>query len=203
MENRVSFFEYLFRPFRFIAGTKALILGLAAMALLSVLGYYGKVYFDGVIDIHAACSSGNYWVHLWYILSAWVMLSLVLFALAAIFSKSRLRIVDMTGTLALAKFPLLFAALWGLVPLDRLCPEDINSIDVASLMLLIQEKWLPLLLDSVVMLLCIIWSIVLMYNAFSISGNLKGGKGVWLFILGLVVAEIIVKIASYYFLKLL
>ena len=46
-----------------------------------------------------------------------------------------------------------------------------------------------------VILVALIWMIYLMYRAFSVSCNLKGGKAVVLFIAALIAAEVISKIA--------
>jgi hypothetical protein len=45
--------------------------------------------------------------------------------------------------------------------------------------------------------LIVIWSVVLKYNAYSVSANVKGIVGAGSFIIGLIVAEILSKILIY------
>ena len=54
MKSKSSVASWLFKPFQYIAGTKALILGLIVMLLLSVLGYLGNTHFNGVIGMQYA-----------------------------------------------------------------------------------------------------------------------------------------------------
>ena len=43
------------------------------------------------------------------------------------------------------------------------------------------------------MLAGIVWTVVLMWNAFSVSCNLKGGRGIALFVFAVVVGELATK----------
>ena len=49
--NRLS--QWLFNPFRFIAGFKALLLGLAIVWISAFVGSLSNTHFDGVLDAHA------------------------------------------------------------------------------------------------------------------------------------------------------
>jgi len=48
--NRLS--QWLFDPFRFIAGFKALLLGLAIILISVFVGSFSNTHFDGVLDVH-------------------------------------------------------------------------------------------------------------------------------------------------------
>ena len=50
-------------------------------------------------------------------------------------------------------------------------------------------------------LLC--WTVVLMYKAYSVSCNIKGAKAIVSFIIGLIIAEVLSKVALSGVLKLL
>ncbi len=201
MKSKNSIQSYLFTPFRYIAGTKSLIIGVIILLLLSVLGYWSHTFFDGALDAHYGCltSPSLYRVHLLCILLSWISVTVVLYIAARIFSSSSVRLVDMAGTLAMAKWPMIFIALWGFVPSAHLCLEGINFMDTKTILVLVQENLFGMLLTALVAIVFAVWFVVLMYNAFSVSANLKGSRGVIIFIVGLVISEIISKILIYCF----
>lgn len=43
---------WLFNPFKFIAGNKALVLGVAAMLITAIVCLFEKTHLDGIIDVH-------------------------------------------------------------------------------------------------------------------------------------------------------
>ena len=53
--NRLS--QWLFNPFRFIAGFQALLIGLAIILLSGFIGSFGNTHFDGVLDVHKGLSA--------------------------------------------------------------------------------------------------------------------------------------------------
>ena len=44
--------QWLFNPFRFVAGYKALLSGLVIILLSAFVGSLGNTHFDGVLDVH-------------------------------------------------------------------------------------------------------------------------------------------------------
>jgi hypothetical protein len=105
----------------------------------------------------------------------------------------------MAGTLALSQAPKIFLALFGFTPIASAMGEivQINAMD--TLLLFIQENIIWISIFGIVSILFILWSIFWMYNAYSVSGNLKGGKGILSFIVALILAEILSKIGLFYF----
>lgn len=201
MKTKTSLIHWLFKPFTFIAGTKALVWGIVIMGVLSVLGYLFNVHFDGAIDIHygsSSRSSANYWVHLFYQLVGWLSMVIVFYPAALIYSKSRVRLVDMAGTLAFAKFPLLLAALWGGFSFSHLPLDDVFSMTVEEVTGVLLQNLPVMIINILVVLLPAIWMIVTTYNAFSVSSNLKDNKGVQIYAVALLLAEVLSKVALYY-----
>ena len=49
-------FTLLFNPFFYVAGIKALGLGLAAIFLAGLVGWCGHTHFDGVLDTHVGAA---------------------------------------------------------------------------------------------------------------------------------------------------
>ncbi len=206
MKSDSKLIAYLFRPFTYIAGVEALGIGLVVMAALSVLGYYSGTCFDGALDIHYEAKSGSslpWLIHLFMQLSGWLSFVLVAWLAARIMSKSSFRLLDLAGTMAMAKAPLLLAALWGFTPIAHLDLGELNTITMQRMIDALLQNIPALMVNLFIVLLPVVWFVILMYNAFSVSTNLKGNRGVEIFFVVLVVAEIISKVILHYALPVL
>lgn len=199
MKTNRNVWSYLFRPFQFIAGIKSLLLGIITLLILSLLGHLSHTYFDGVLDVHYVCTDApsTLLTHVIWIFGSWIIAVIIMYLTALILAGRSVRFIDMAGTLAMAKIPMIGAALWGFIPIIHICIG--NPVD---LQLMMNEILVPTLL-ALPSLIFLIWSIVLMYNAFSISGNLKGTKGVLSFIATLLISELLSKIVIVIFLKMI
>lgn len=171
--------KWLFNPFVFIAGWQALGLGLLLMLLTLLTAYFSQTRFDGAIDVHFAAYF-PFKVYVFEQLNAWLSTVIVFFAAGFVLSKSNIRLIDVAGTLALARFPMLFAALIGFVPALHQFPTANNIALIA--------------ITGLIVALFSIWMIVLMYRAFTICCNLKGSKAIWGFVISIILAEILSKI---------
>ncbi|MDR1370443.1 MAG: hypothetical protein LBJ72_10040 [Dysgonamonadaceae bacterium] len=200
MKMKGTIWSYLFKPFRYIAGKESLFVGIGVLLMLSVLGYLTNTNYDGVLDMHYGCETERlpYGVHALFELIAWFSLVAVLYPVAKIFSSSSVRPVDMAGTLAMARFPLVFGALLGLNPgLHTICTKGISLVDeetIASIVQVIEANRSSFLWAGLFSIPLIIWYIVLLYNAYSVSANLKGERGGWSFAMGLIISEILAQI---------
>ena len=188
----------LFNPFVYVAGGQALGLGVAVIFVAGLAGFVSHTHFDGVLDTHVGSSaSATFFLAEGFI--DWLSLALVLLVLGKMVSKTSFRIIDVLGTQALARWPTIFLALITLPPAFQrynhvlveqvtrnplqpppISPDAIYFFAVALLML-------PLL----------IWMIALMYNAYSISCNVRGAKAVATFTVGVILAEILSKFIIY------
>jgi hypothetical protein len=162
---------YLFNPFRYIAGWKSLVIGWAVILLAACLACPGKTHFDGIIDAHVGVAAPL----IFFVLDgflAWALTVIFFYPAALIFSGSGVRLIDISGTMALSRAPMVFLAciFLAMPPLKDIHQiKDIHDIDNSVLT---------------------IWMIALMYNAFTVSSNLKGKPAIWIFIVTLVIAEI-------------
>jgi hypothetical protein len=206
MNTKISFYAGLFQPFRYIAGGKSLLLGLGVLLLLSLLSYLTNVYFDGVLDIHVESveKQNSFPVYAVCVFLPWLITALVFYLTALILTGKTVRLVDMAGTLALAKAPLILVTFLGFIPSIHYFPDINNYLDmnelnnlVNELMIFVQKNIFWILILLFVIMVVIIWSVVWMYNAYSVSGNLKGTKGVVSFIIALFISEVIAKIALF------
>lgn len=180
----------LFNPFFYVAGVKALGLGLAAIFLAGLVGSWSHTYFDGVLDTHVGAAAP-----LWFFLAEgvidWLCLFIVLWVCGKIISQSAFRAVDLLGTQALARWPALIISLITL-------PKAFQRFGNELLEQLKQGKFQLDTRDAIIFFCIVIamipflcWMVALMYKSFSVSCNVKGGKAVGMFIAGLVVAEIL------------
>jgi len=107
--------KLLFNPFTRIAGIKSLIIGLIALFITSFLAYLTGTHFYGINFIPAKDS--GFWVYLAENISNWMFISIFLFASGLIFSKSKIRAIDIFGTTLLSRVPLLIILLIRLFPI--------------------------------------------------------------------------------------
>ena len=167
--------EKLFNPFLFVAGTKALLIGLGVMILTAVIGFASHSHFNGVIDFHKFSNNYSQFIAEQGII--WGCAVLVFFCAGLLFSKSSIRFIDVAGTMALSRWPMIFTAILGFgikSGISRV--EDITASTIAF---------------GFGALLFVIWLVALMYNAFSVSCNLKGAKCTIIFIVSLLLAEFV------------
>ncbi|MDR2086844.1 MAG: hypothetical protein LBP72_06675 [Dysgonamonadaceae bacterium] len=190
---------YLFQPFSFFAGWTSVITGLFILTVLVVAGFFTHTHFDGVLDVHYGCNEmpASLSRHLYCVFISRIIAIAVFYITAVILSSSKIRLIDIAGTITTAQWPLLFAPLIGFLPGMRFCEGSVNTLNVEAIMIFFREHLVGLLFGVLFMLILLIWSVFLMYNAYSVSANIKGGKGIASFIAALFVAEIISKIALF------
>lgn len=201
-ENKIA--SWLFNPFKYIAGTKALIGGIIAMAIISVFGYLSNTHFDGVLDIHYGCAtiSTPYIIHAMYQIIGWVSITVVFYITARIATKSDIRFIDIAGTLAFSQIPLIFAALTGFLPGIHLCFDNLDAMNINDMLLMLKDNIGMLIISGTICILFIIWSIILKYKAYSTSANIKGVVGGATFALALIISEVVSKLLMYFILPL-
>lgn len=185
--NTEKSFEWIYNPFTRLAGWSAMVLGLLAALLMSIVGTYSQVVFDGVIDVHFQSTDLLKSLSLVGISLA----SLVLvFWLAGLIVAKPFRFIDLAGTLTLAKAPFLIMALAGFL----VTPPDLESV-LANPMIIVQNPgFMGVLILSLPVM---VWSVVLMHNAYRVSCGLKGRTLTISFIVALFVAEAVSKLLIY------
>ena len=179
--------KWLFKPFVYIAGIRALLAGLGIILITAFIAIFSHTHFDGTLDAHFGADTSLAY-SLLEPLSDWLCLVIPLYIIGRIISESSVRFIDIAGTTALARWPLLPVALIGFISVPHINPN-------ASLHQLIQTALAPaVIIQALLALPFIVWYIALLYNAFSVSANVKGGKAAASFIASLVIAEIISKV---------
>ena len=186
---------WLFNPFTYVAGWKALLIGLILILLTGYIGSLSNTHFDGVLDTHSGGSAP-----LWFFLTTgiinWLCMGLILWAFGKKSSKTTFRSIDLFGTQALARWPHLLTAFACMVPaytrfthtlieLSRTqkMPETFNLMDAGVFALVV-----------FIMLAVLCWSVRLMYMSYKVSCDPAKGKAIRSFIIGIILAEIVSKI---------
>ncbi len=209
-QNKIT--NLLFNPFLRLAGWPAFGLGLAVILLAGWIGSWSGTHFDGVLDTHTTQIRSILTVNgtpvesapddfaglstpLWFFLAEgiidWLALALVLLAAGRLITRAAFRTIDLLGTQALARWPALLAALACLAPgYQRFTSHLVEQMQKApqdvSLAHPDAAVFFPVLL---VTLAATIWMVLLMYRSFSLCCNVRGGRVVSVFIVGLLVAE--------------
>jgi hypothetical protein len=150
-------------------------------------GAYSQVVFDGVIDVHFQSTD---LVNTLSLVGISLASLIVVFWLAGLIVAKPFRFIDLAGTLTLAKAPFLIMALTGFLA----TPPDMESI-LNNPMVIVQDPgFLGVLILSLPVM---VWSIVLMHNAYKVSCGLKGSTLTISFIIALFVAEAVSKLLIY------
>ena len=196
MKNN-SFISLLINPFHKIAGWSAFVIGLMIVTVTIVVGQINGIVYDGVFDIHFANVPLPYAFSVQ--LCSLLILILLLFTAGKIFSSSKIRFIDVAGTTLMARTPFLLVSLIGFLPyckhLNENLTSSIKAFDSAAIDF---GLLLPFIFISGVVLVWFVW---LSYSAFSTSCNLKGSKGIILFLSSLFIAEALSVIFNQFILK--
>lgn len=191
-----SISQWLFNPFRFVAGYKALLLGLAIILLSGFIGWLGNTHFDGVLDVHLYIGTK---AALWYFLAEgiidWLSIAIGLFFFGLIVSPSTFRMVDVFGTQVLARWPYLITVVVIMPEANR----RVNTYLTARFGLTagsVTINYTDILIFAfaiIVGLIMAVWMVALMYRAYAVSCNVKGAKAIVTFVVSLVGAEVLSK----------
>jgi hypothetical protein len=196
MANNKQMSQWLFNPFRFIAGFQALVIGLAIILIGGFIGWLGNTHFDGVLDVHIGLGAPLR-IFLAEGLINWGCMAIPLFFFGLIVSHSAFRVIDVFGTQALARWPYIIVAIAMLPDANRRVLEYIMSrltqtapaVSVGSIDVFVFA------FAMIVGILTIIWVVALMYRAYAVSCNIKGAKAIITFIISLIGAEVLSKFA--------
>ncbi len=176
--------KYLINPFEKTAGWQALIIGIVIMSLTAIIGKINHVAFDGALDAHVGATF-SFFASFAMQAVDFLVLFLSMWLVGICFSKTKVRAIDVAGTMSLARAPMLLLVVICFLPL---IPASLYDIPGA-------------LIITIISIILIIWMIALMYNAYSVSCHLKGSRATISFIGALLVAEIVSKLIFFFLLS--
>ena len=186
MRQEMTIVRWMFNPFVRIAGPRSLIIGLAGIVAAGVAAAGAGIHFDGLLDVHAG-NEVALWVPVVEGLVNWAVFTLLLMVVALLFSKSAVRLIDIAGTQAMARMPLLLVAAICNLPLIQDAFDGVAAAVISGQ--LAGLPWGALATGILVTLAGVVWMVALMWKAFSVSCNMKGGRAIALFILAVLLGE--------------
>lgn len=176
----------LFNPFVYIAGGKSLLIGIAILLATSLIGYMSGTHFPDVLSVKIGYSSKLVYYVAQGIVN-WLSISVLLYIFALVLSKSSVRLIDIFGTQALARYPYFIAGLFSFSPsmlefssylgwtfLHYGEPVEISNLSMVIAIVLI-----------VLTIAITVWMVALMFNAYKLAANLKGAKLIVSFIVAI------------------
>ena len=179
--------RWLFNPYIRIAGGQALAVGLTVILVSGLAAAACGVRFDGLLDVHAG-HRVPFWVPIVEGLVNWSVISVLLVLVSFLVAPRTVRFVDIAGTQALARWPLLLAAL-------ACIPSAVRQGNQALVAGAIEGRLVMPTAASLVAGLfvaaCGIWMIWLMWKAFSVSCNQRGGRAVAIFAAVVLAGEVV------------
>ena len=182
--------QWLFNPFVRIAGGQALAVGLAVIFVSGLAASAGGVHFDGLLDFHPGFRV-SFRVAVIEGLVNWSVITVLLWLVSLLIAPRTVRLVDIAGTQALARWPLLLAALACIPPAVRQGNEELAAGALEGRFVTPQTANIVV---GLLALACAIWMVWLMWKAFSVSCNQRGGRAVAIFVASVLAGEAATKL---------
>ena len=105
-------------------------------------------------------------------LVVWIVPAVLFYLGGLILSRSRIRVIDVLGTVAFAQLPFIFMNLFNMLPpMQNLAKIDMN---VPPMELMAQPGFLVGIWLSLIGMIFLVWALVWMFKALKVSCNLKG-----------------------------
>jgi hypothetical protein len=184
----------LFNPFERIAGLPSLTIGMLGMLVAGYLGYLSKTNFDGLLNAHAGKQLAWY-VHLLGPALSIATISVWFAVFALIFSKSKVRMVDIIGTQCFAFLPMVPVGAMGFFKVVEEFGNQMQQVvqNPGQQLHISPSLLIGFLVVTVLVLLFVIWSAVWIYNGYKVASNLPNKFLIPVYISGLIFGMIIPK----------
>lgn len=163
--------NFLINPFERIAGFQALSWGLLGMVVSTVICYQSGWHYHGLLHFGPAPNPA-WWCFAVEHLVVWIVPAVLFYLGGLILSRSRIRLVDVVGTVAFAQLPFILMNLFNLLPpIQNMTKLDMTMPPAE---MIAQPGFLLGIWLSVIGMIFLIWGLVWMYKALKVSCNLKG-----------------------------
>lgn len=191
MQPKRSFFLH---PFERIAGLEALLYGVSGKFLAILIAAATQVHFHGLLHYGPAPRS-EWWVYVAEHLIVWLIPAALIYAGGVIFSKSRIRIIDVLCTVSFAQLPLLLMVATFMFPPFQHMMSTMPQ-NPAEIMEWISQPgimaWLSVF--AAIVVIFVVWMLIWLYNAVRVSCNLKGGRLLSVYLVAVVGGDILCRL---------
>ena len=170
MKNKV---KLIVNPFIRIAGGQALIWGFLGLIVSTLLCWISGYHYHGLLHFGPAPNPA-WWCYLAEHLIVWLIPALLFYLGGLFLSHSRIRVIDVLGTVLFAQLPLLVMNLISLLPAMRMMSQ--MNMNMSPEEMLAQPYFILAMILTLLGLPFLILTLIWMFNALKVSCNLKQWK---------------------------
>ena len=170
MKNKV---KLIVNPFIRIAGGQALIWGFLGLIVSTLLCWISGYHYHGLLHFGPAPNPA-WWCYLAEHLIVWLIPALLFYLGGLFLSHSRIRVIDVLGTVLFAQLPLLGMNLISLLPAMRMMSQ--MNMNMSPEEMLAQPYFILAMILTLLGLPFLILTLIWMFNALKVSCNLKQWK---------------------------
>ena len=170
MKNKV---KLIVNPFIRIAGGHALIWGFLGLIVSTLLCWISGYHYHGLLHFGPAPNPA-WWCYLAEHLIVWLIPALLFYLGGLFLSHSRIRVIDVLGTVLFAQLPLLGMNLISLLPAMRMMSQ--MNMNMSPEEMLAQPYFILAMILTLLGLPFLILTLIWMFNALKVSCNLKQWK---------------------------
>lgn len=185
----------LYNPLEVLGIRRGFTWAIVIVIVLTAVAWWAGVHLDGALDLHLAPTTPSTALIIVESLIAWLSLGILFFMASRIFGGNS----GLAGHLAaagLGRFPYILAAILGSRQVLGQAMTQGMTVGEETVTVSPDALMSPgLIIGSLLLMAFIIWAVAIMYTGFRHASRIQGGKKIAAFIVGLVLAEIVSKLA--------
>ena len=188
MKNKV---KLIVNPFIRIAGGQALIWGFLGLIVSTLLCWISGYHYHGLLHFGPAPNPA-WWCYLAEHLIGWLIPALLFYLGGLFLSHSRIRVIDVLGTVLFAQLPLLGMNLISLLPAMRMMSQ--MNMNMSPEEMLAQPYFVLAMILTLLGLPFLILTLIWMFNALKVSCNLKQWKLWTVALIGIIGGDVLCRL---------
>ena len=188
MKNKV---KLIVNPFIRIAGGQALIWGFLGLIVSTLLCWISGYHYHGLLHFGPAPNPA-WWCYLAEHLVVWLIPALLFYLGGLFLSHSRIRVIDVLGTVLFAQLPLLGMNLISLLPAMRMMSQ--MNMNMSPEEMLAQPYFVLAMILTLLGLPFLILTLIWMFNALKVSCNLKQWKLWTVALIGIIGGDVLCRL---------
>lgn len=188
MKNKV---KLIVNPFIRIAGGQALIWGFLGLIVSTLLCWISGYHYHGLLHFGPAPNPA-WWCYLAEHLIVWLIPALLFYLGGLFLSHSRIRVIDVLGTVLFAQLPLFGMNLISLLPAMRMMSQ--MNMNMSPEEMLAQPYFILAMILTLLGLPFLILTLIWMFNALKVSCNLKQWKLWMVALIGIIGGDVLCRV---------